>query len=192
MKKISLALQGVVLSWGVFQTPVSSSAELAGVTLPETVTLVGQPRVLNGVGLRLATFFKVKVYVAGLYVAQKSQEASVLLADTSSKLVRMSFVREVDAETLRDAFSDGFKKACKGDECKTYDAAVEEFVKLQPAVIQGDVLDFELLPEELVVKKNDIEVGKVKAPGLGPIILRVWIGENPPNPELKKGMLGAE
>lgn len=163
---------------------------MAGVTLPDTVTLAGQSRVLNGLGMRLATFFKVKVYVAGLYVSQKSQDPAALLADASSKLVRMSFVRDVDADTLREAFSDGFAKACKGEECKTFQKAVDDFVKIQPAVVKGDTLDFELLPDALVVKKNAQELGKVATKGLSPIILRIWLGDNPPNPELKTGMLG--
>jgi hypothetical protein len=166
------------------------AGELAGVKLPDAVVLEGQPKVLNGLGLRLATFFKVKVYVAGLYVSEKSPDSAKHLGDTSSKLVRMSFLRDVDAEILGEAFSDGFEKACKGDECKTFGEAVKAFVKLQPDVKQGETLDFELLQAEIIVKKNDKELGRVAGVGLGQVVLRVWIGDNPPNPELKVGLLG--
>jgi hypothetical protein len=63
-------------------------------------------------------------------------------------------------------------------------------VKLQPDVKKGDTLDFELLQTEIIVKKNDKELGRVAGVGLGQVVLRVWIGENPPNPELKEGLLG--
>jgi len=168
----------------------SHAAELAGVSFPDTLSLEGHAKVLNGLGLRLATFIKIKVYVAGLYVSHKSKDAATLLLDKESKLIRMSFLRDLAAEKLREALSEGFEKACKGEECKTFDGPVKSFVKLQPDLKKGEVLDFELMPEEIVVKKGEKELGRVKAPGLAHVMLRIWIGDNPPNKELKSGLLG--
>jgi len=180
----------MVLSWVIGTSATLRAGELAGVTLPESVVVAGESRLLNGLGLRLATFFKVKVYVAGLYVTEKSSDAAKLLADSSSKLVRLFFLRDVDAETLRDAFADGFEKSCRPEECQRLAASVKSFVALQSDVKKGGTLDFELLPAEIVVKKDGKETGRIAAPGLGQVILRIWIGENPPNAELKAGLLG--
>ena len=46
--------------------PASSAREVAGVTLPDTVSVEGKTLKLNGAGLRTKVVFK--VYVAGLYL----------------------------------------------------------------------------------------------------------------------------
>lgn len=50
------------------------AASVAGVTLPDTATVGSTRLVLNGLGLR--TKFVLKVYVAGLYLPQKSSDAA--------------------------------------------------------------------------------------------------------------------
>ncbi|MEO5667499.1 MAG: chalcone isomerase family protein [Bdellovibrionota bacterium] len=190
MKKISQLIATATLAFVVGNQ--AHAAELAGVQFPDTVVLAGQTRSLNGLGLRLATFFKVKVYVAGLYVAKKSTDASALLMDADSKLMRLSFLRDLDAAKLSDAFAEGFEKACKGGECKDYASAVKSFTALQPEVRRGEVLDFEFHPSEVILKKGDKVLGHVNSVGFSQILLRIWIGENPPNSELKTGLLGTK
>jgi len=53
------------------------AATLAGVTLPDTVNVGNTRLLLNGLGLR--TKFMVKVYVAGLYLAQKSSDGYAIV-----------------------------------------------------------------------------------------------------------------
>jgi Chalcone isomerase-like len=64
------------------------AASLAGVTLPDTVTVGNTQLLLNGLGLR--TKFMVTVYVAGLYLAQKSSDADAVVKADEAK--RMSCV----------------------------------------------------------------------------------------------------
>jgi hypothetical protein len=57
-----------------------------GINFPEQVQ--ASPLMLNGLALRQATMLKVNVYVAALYVAQKSTDANAILAaNTPKKLV---------------------------------------------------------------------------------------------------------
>ena len=49
--------------------------ECQGVNLPDQLQVSGKTLQLNGLGLREATIFKVRVYVAGLYLEQKSTDS---------------------------------------------------------------------------------------------------------------------
>lgn len=166
------------------------AAQLAGVEMPDSVELGGQTRVLNGQGLRLATMFKVKVYVAGLYVSQKSQDAEVLMKNTESKLLKMSMLRDLKAEQLQEALSEGFEKACVAEECTRYKDAIVQFAKLQREVKKGEMLEYFMLPEKMEVVHQGKSLGSVDAPGFAQVMIRVWLGKNPPNSELKQGLLG--
>ncbi len=90
---------------------VSAEArEVAGVKFDETARLAGidTPLVLNGAGVR-SKFF-VKVYVAGLYLQQKTNSAETVLASPGAKRVHMHFVHsQVSAKKLRAAWSDGYR-----------------------------------------------------------------------------------
>src|SRR5215471_8790877 len=63
-----------------------------GVNFPEQTQDQANPLTLNGLGLRQATMFKVNVYVAALYVAQKSTDANALLASNTPKQLVLHFV----------------------------------------------------------------------------------------------------
>ncbi|MGH8403696.1 MAG: chalcone isomerase family protein, partial [Gammaproteobacteria bacterium] len=58
------------------------AATLAGVNLSDTAVVGGQTLVLNGIALRTKTWFKVKVYVGGLYLREKASTAEAVLAQT--------------------------------------------------------------------------------------------------------------
>ena len=62
----------------------AQAAKLAGVTMADTVTLDGKTLVLNGLGVRAATFMKVKVYIIGLYLENKSSDAKAIIASERS------------------------------------------------------------------------------------------------------------
>jgi len=65
----SLRKISVILLFSLFVS-ITQAADLDGVTLPDTMQLDGSELVLNGMGTRKATMFKVKVYVMGLYLTR--------------------------------------------------------------------------------------------------------------------------
>ena len=97
-----------------------------GVTMPDKVTVEGTSLVLNGMGLREATMFKVDVYVAGLYVEKKSSNGEAIVSARSAKRIHLQFKRDVDrkdmVKALEGAFNKnaGSKKAALSGEMKTF------------------------------------------------------------------------
>ena len=84
--------------------PALTPPALAGVTLPDSAQVGGKNLVLNGLGLR--TKIIVKVYVAGLYLEQKSSDPnSVVKSDTPKRIV-MKFVHGASKSQMADAFNE--------------------------------------------------------------------------------------
>ena len=54
------------------------AAECLGVTMPDEYKLGGDTLVLNGLGARFATMLKVEVYVAGLYLKERSHDPAAV------------------------------------------------------------------------------------------------------------------
>src|ERR1039458_4616669 len=88
MRKTVLSLAAVsFVLLSMFQL---HAATLAGVTMPDTAQVGGKNLVLNGLGLRTKVI--VKVYVAGLYVEQKSSDPNTLIKSDTTKQIVMKFV----------------------------------------------------------------------------------------------------
>jgi len=185
--KISL-LAALIVS--LASLPVRA-AELYGVAMPDSVSVDGKPLQLNGLGPRKATVFKVKVYVAGLYVDAKSNDGAAILASSGSKKLDLKFVREVEAGKIRDAWSEGLdkKENCGGD-CAPFQAKLAQLNAGMVDMKVGDTMSFLFRPSGVTVEVKGEVKPEIPGADFARALLSIWLGPNPPNSELKKGLLG--
>jgi chalcone isomerase-like protein len=102
----------ILMSIVLMALSAGHAAELDGVTsMPDTRTINGKQMQLNGVGLR--TYSVLRIYVAGLYLEQRSDNPDEILHSTESKLLDIRFLHDVDAENARKAWRYGFDGNCR-------------------------------------------------------------------------------
>ena len=170
---------------------VASTAECEGVAMEDSITQDGHALTLNGLGLRLATFLKIKVYVAGLYVPTKSDQAKTLINTDQPWRLKLSFVRSVDKGDMVSAWDDGFSENAKAelsalkDRIETLNSSMEDLK-------EGETLMFSYTPG----KGTNVEInGKprtiIEGADFASALLSIWLG-NPPNKEIKRGLLGGK
>jgi hypothetical protein len=94
-------------------TGAAHAKECKGVTFAEHVQLDGVDLTLNGLGIRKATFLKVNVYVAALYVSQVSRDPKILIESNGPAELILHFVHSVSADDLRKGWSEGLSKTRK-------------------------------------------------------------------------------
>ena len=111
------------------------AASLAGVTLPDTVQVEGTTLVLNGLGLRKK--FVVKVYVAGLYLEQKSSDPGAIIKADAPKRIVMQFLHGVSKNQLADAFEESFNNNTP-DAKQTMKADIDRLLGALEPVKEGD------------------------------------------------------
>jgi hypothetical protein len=162
------------------------------VSFPGHVQVHGADLKLNGLGVRKATFLKVNVYVAALYVAQPLRDPKPLIdSDTPQQLV-VHFVRNVGVEDLRKAFVEGFDRNSAGQAA----SLAGEIAKLNTWMSDmksGQQLTFVRLPQAGVqVSVNGVLKGTIEGDEFSRALMSIWLGATPPNPELKSGLLGGE
>jgi hypothetical protein len=164
------------------------AASLAGVTLPDTAQVGGTKLVLNGLGLRKK--FVVKVYVAGLYLEQKSSDADAIVKAEAPKRIVMQFVRGVSKSQLVDAFEESFNSNTP-DARKIMKADIDRLLDALEPVKEGDQMVFTYVPGTgTTFAINGKEKLTIAAPAFAPVLFSVWLGPKPPTADLKKGMLG--
>ncbi len=186
MRKMLVLL--VLIVFGLPPMLDLNAASLAGVTLPDTVQAGGKTLVLNGLGLR--TKFVVKVYVAGLYVEQKSSDPSAILNADAPKRLIMHFLRDVSRKQLVDAFDEAFDNNVP-DAKKSMKADIDRLLSALEPVKEGDEVIFTYVPGTgTALAINGKEKLTIVGAGFAPVLFSVWLGPKPPNAGLKKGILG--
>ena len=177
----------VVLIFGVQSV---AAREIAGVAVPESVTLKNKALVLNGAGIRKKLFMK--IYVCALYLTAKRTAASEILADPEAKRIVMSFLyKEVGVERQVEGWNKGFRDNNSGEELKGLQDRINLFNSLFTTVRKGDVIRFDYLPEEgTQVWINDTLNGTVPGEDFFVALLKIWLGPKPAEANLKDALLG--
>jgi hypothetical protein len=144
--------------------------------------------VLNGLGLR--TKFSVKVYVAGLYLEQKSSDSSAIIKSDAPKRIVMQFLHSASKQQMTDAFNDGFKDNTPDAE-KTMKADIDHLLGALKPIKKGDRMVFTYVPDTgTTLEINGTEKLTIAGPAFGQVLFSVWLEPKPPNADLKKGILG--
>jgi chalcone isomerase-like protein len=181
---ISLALVLFVSLSGI----ALNAASLAGVSLPDSQQVAGKNLVLNGLGLR--TKMMVKVYIAGLYLEQKSSDPNAIMKSDSPKKIVMHFVHGASKNQMADAFNEGFSDNAP-DAVKTMKADIDKLNGALDAINSGDEMVFTYVPGMgTTLSINGKDKVTIAGQPFEQALLSVWLGPKPPTADLKKGMLG--
>jgi hypothetical protein len=185
MTKAIVALFAVLLA-----APAAAAGQLAGVTLPDRVTVAGKELVLNGLGLREATVLMVDVYVAGLYLETPTSDPATILKPERAKQLVMRFVRSVGKEKLSEAWTEGFNKNA-GDKRAACASGLAELNAAMSDVKKEDLVALTYVPGTgvtVTVKGKDAAV--IPGADFQQVLYSIWLGAYPPNIPLREGLLG--
>jgi hypothetical protein len=167
-----------------------SGKECQGINVPEQAQVQASPLMLNGLGLRQATMLKVNVYVAALYVAQKSMDANAILASNTPKKLVLHFLRDVDGADLKKAWEEGFMSNAK-EQMPALKVRIEQLKGWMADMKSGQQLAFTHKPGAGIEVDVDGKVqGTVEGDDFARAFLAIWLGAKPPNAGLKAGLLG--
>lgn len=187
MKKILLLVCGLFLSMNV------SALEVSGVKLDENVKLGNANLQLNGAGVRTKVVFD--IYVAALYLGEKSKKAEVVLADAGNKRVALHILFGLKSEALLEAFKSGIENNHSAAELTALDAPLKKFNAIfnsVPEVHKGDVILIDYLAGVgTKVTVNGTERGVVEGADFNRALLKIWLGNRPVQDDLKKDMLNS-
>ncbi len=112
MKRIIfIALTGLLLSSsGLFAAPVIVS----GIKFPDKIGYNKKVLYLNGAGIR--TKFFMNIYVAGLYVTKKTNDAATIINANEAMTMRVTIISSMlTGETMENAIREGFERSMNGN-----------------------------------------------------------------------------
>jgi hypothetical protein len=166
------------------------AAEIGGVKLPDQVTLEGKTLKLNGAGIRAAKIlFTFNVYAGGLYLETPGHDGDAIASSDQTKSIEMVFMRDTTAKQMADAIQEGFEKNCAAN-CAAFKPDVSKLQGMLKDMKKGETMAYHFLSNGVEVMIRGQKAGTIGDKAFGHQFIRCWIGKNPPNAELKEGLLG--
>ena len=106
----------------------------------------------------------------------------------------MHMLRDLSSEKLLEAFEKGLSGNNTAAELAAIEARIKEFYVIFRAaneVAQGDVITLDYFPGEGTrISINGVEKGRVAGAEFNRALLKIWLGDEPVDGDLKKGLLG--
>ena len=181
----------VFVSLFVFAASVQAKT-IGGVEMTETLKAGNASLILNGAGIR-EKFFK-DIYVAGLYLKEKSSDYQKIMNQDESMAIKIKIVSSLITDKLfKEACEEGFERSTNGNTKplrSKIDVALSAF---SGKFNVGDEFDIVYVKGSgTTFSKNGKFITKVDGLDFKAALFGIWIIDKPAhkNEKLRKGMLG--
>lgn len=186
MKRFSLATLAILC------INSAQAVEVDGYKFDDKLRLGNTELVANGAGIR-SKFGK--RYAMALYLPGKSGDAKTIVATKGPKRIAITLIKDVDGDTFAGAVSKGIAN----NSSDTEKAALKERLKQLTDTVNalgeikaGSAIVFDYIPERgTVLTIGGQQKGKdIAGEDFYAALLKVWLGEDPVQSDLKQGLLG--
>ncbi|HBR53012.1 MAG TPA: chalcone isomerase [Flavobacteriaceae bacterium] len=186
MKKLLLLL---VVAFTVNATVAQT--EVGAVTLPNSVNFGGEELILNGAGIRKKAFV-LKLYSGGLYLKQKSSNAARIINADENMAIKLHITSSfVSSDAMSEAVREGFDASMNGNTA-SLSSHIDKFITFfSDEIVEDNVFDITYQSGKGVVAyKDGKELGTIPGMDFKKALFGIWLGNDPADSKLKKGMLG--
>lgn len=172
----------------------AQAVEVDGVTVDDTVHLGSSNLILNGVGVRSKFVFD--WYVAALYLPSKKSSLEAVLMDPREKRIALYVLDEINAEDLLYTLSKGIRNNSSDAELKALKDDIRAFELVfhrMGTTNKGDIILIDYIPD-IGTQVTVNNVVRVTLPGSAfyAAVLKIWLGANPTQDDLKLKLLGGK
>lgn len=195
-RRLAACLIALPLAYaGLTSTAAAQPADVAGVKYEPEVTVGGAKLQLNGSGVRYKAIFK--VYTAGLYLTAKATTPQAVFATPGPKRLNIVMLREIDANELGKLFTRGMEQnASREDFAKSIPGTIKmgEIFAAKKKLAQGESFQVDWIPGQgtLILVNGKPMAEPIKEPEFYTSLMKIWLGNNPADAQLKDALLGKE
>ncbi len=170
-----------------------SATEVAGVKYEPSVQVGSSRLQLNGAGIRYKAVFK--VYTAGLYLGGKAATTDAVLAAPGAKRMHIVMLRDIDGNELGKLFTRGMQDNAPREEFSKSIAGtirMSEIFSARKKLLSGENFSVDYVPGvgTTVLVNGKPQAEPIKEPEFFTALMRIWLGNNPADAQLKEALLG--
>jgi Chalcone isomerase-like len=170
------------------------AAEIEGVNVPERAQIGrnGPELVLNGAGVRVRLVFN--IYVAALYLPAKADDGEAILRAHGPSRLSLHLLRDLTAGQMISTTNDALQETLSPEERMPLESRLKQFnavFETLRTLKKGTQIAIDHVPGSgTVVHINGEEKERIPGADFNQALLRMWIGDRPRDPDLRKALLG--
>ena len=171
----------------------ADAAAMEGLQFEDQARLANRDLKLNGLGIR--SIFIFKAYVAGLYVSEKVSSTQDVQNYAGPIRLQLRMLMEVGASDIKQALVDGMRKNVSETQWLAMQDRVADFTRTIESigvVRSGDTINLDFVPERglLLAVNGAGKGGVIRGLDFYSAMLAVFVGDDPVDTRLKRGLLG--
>ncbi len=146
----------------------------------------GETLALNGIAVHRRFVFD--IYRVALYIKNPTHNADEILNSNELKYAEMTFLRDIKASDLKDAFHDTYLENCL-DKCDVLKNDIEKLIASIPNMQNGEVINFIFAPDQSTISGFGNTRITFEGAEFGHFFIRAWLGDTPPSQRFKRELL---
>jgi len=169
---------------------ICQAAEIAGVNMPQSISVDQQELILNGAGVRSKFFME--LYVAGLYLKQKDSDPGKIIQADEPMAIRLHIISSmITSKKMENATREGFINSTNGD-TGAIKERIEKFILVfKEKINENDIFELRYVPgKETEVLKNNESRTVIEGYDFKQALFGIWLCDKPAQKGLKKKLLG--
>ena len=170
------------------------AAEIEGVNVPERAQIGrdGPELVLNGAGVRVRLVFN--IYVAALYLPARTDDGEAILRAHGPRRLSLHLLRNLTADQMISTTNEALRETLRPEERAPLESRLKQFNAIFETLRnlkKGTQIAIDYVPGSgTVVQVNGVEKERIPGADFNQALLRMWIGDRPRDPDLRKALLG--
>jgi hypothetical protein len=171
----------------------AQAATLEGLQFEDQVRLANRDLRLNGLGVRAVFIFK--AFVAGLYLGDRASVGQDAVHRVGPKRLQLRMLMEIGSEDIKKALVDGLRKHVTEAQWTGMQDRAAEFSRTIEAIgvaRPGDTISLDYVPDRgMTLSVNEVARGSaIVGQDFYDAVLEIFVGDDPVDTRLKKGLLG--
>lgn len=191
---INFIVKSYLISILIIFSHTTYAINISNIDIPDKTYLdeLNDPLYLNGAGTRTKYIFD--IYIGALYLpSPQSNEHLILCSDTPKRIALYFLYDEVSREKLQEGWNDGFLNNNSNTLLSALRDRLNHSLTHFSTMKKGDIIYFDYLPgtgTRIIV--NNTSMGVIEGFDFMQAVLKIWIGSQPAQKELKLSMMGLE
>lgn len=162
--------------------------KIADFNIPEKILIEKKNLELNGTAFRTVSMFNVKVWLSTLYLETLEKTAEKILDSKTVKVIDLYPMYEISAADSAKGWKLAFDDNCE-TKCEILKPEIARFMATIPQFKKSDRYRYIFLTSEVKFLLNEKELFHSTSVDFTRLLLSTWIGNKPPTPEVKTGLL---
>lgn len=161
---------------------------LSGKNVPDKIVVEKTTLLLNGTTYRKVSMFNVKVWLGALYLENPATDAEAVISSKSTKVIDLHALYDISASDSVKGWKLAIDSNCQS-ECQKLDAEIRKFYSSVPDFKKNSFYRYIFSNTGLQIFLENKEIFKSTSPEFATVLLKTWIGKNPPSDDIKKELL---